>query len=339
MRMHTFPGQVVAVFTPSPCASERARARETGQCNAGHLRRGPLLACAVAVTMLVNCTSSDRSAISTTRPENDPTQLRTIRPQLILFDASGDESWDLYAVSIDGSGLVRLTDEPAPDFDGTCSPDGTRIAYRSERDGNPEIYVMNADGSGELDLTNDPATDYSPSWSPDGTQLAFASDRAGGTANDIYVMNGDGTDVRRVTDSPAIEEYPTWSPDGNRIAFANESTGEIWIVYVDGSGLRNLSSPVGDGTRDDGPAWSPDGTHIAFSSGPEHGRKDVYVMDVDGSHRTRLTASGGASPSWSPDGERIAYSWGSIYLMNRDGSATVRMAVEDLGELNLPDWC
>ncbi len=159
MRMHTFPGQVVAVFTPSPCASERARARETGQCNAGHLRRGPLLACAVAVTMLVNCTSSDRSAISTTRPENDPTQLRTIRPQLILFDASGDESWDLYAVSIDGSGLVRLTDEPAPDFDGTCSPDGTRIAYRSERDGNPEIYVMNADGSGELDLTNDPATD------------------------------------------------------------------------------------------------------------------------------------------------------------------------------------
>lgn len=78
----------------------------------------------------------------------------------ILFDAS-DRDWDIYAVNLDGSGLMRLTNDPAPEFDAMWSPDGKRIAYRSEREGNSEIYVMNADGSHQLNLTNNPASDYS----------------------------------------------------------------------------------------------------------------------------------------------------------------------------------
>ena len=59
------------------------------------------------------------------------------------------------------------------------SPDGTRLAFMSGRDGNPEIYVMNADGSNLRRLTNHPAGDGTPTWSPNGQQLAFVSDRAG----------------------------------------------------------------------------------------------------------------------------------------------------------------
>ena len=60
-----------------------------------------------------------------------------------------------------------LTDNYADDFMHSWSPDGTRIAFGSNRDGNGEIYVMNADGSGQTRLTNNPAEDAVPAWSPE----------------------------------------------------------------------------------------------------------------------------------------------------------------------------
>jgi Tol biopolymer transport system component len=66
----------------------------------------------------------------------------------------------------DGSALVRLTSNRADDFHPSWSPDGTRLAFTSERDGNRELYVMNADGSGLSRLTDDPAEDSQPVWSP-----------------------------------------------------------------------------------------------------------------------------------------------------------------------------
>ncbi len=73
---------------------------------------------------------------------------------------------EIYAMNVDGSGLTRLTDNLATDSGPAWSPDGTRIAFGSTRDGNNEIYVMNADGSGQTRLTNNPAGDFIPAWSP-----------------------------------------------------------------------------------------------------------------------------------------------------------------------------
>ena len=70
------------------------------------------------------------------------------------------------------------------------SPDGTKIAFQSNRDGNFEIYVMNADGSGQTRLTTNEANDVHPDWSPSGDRLVFLSFRDGGS--EIYVMNPDG---------------------------------------------------------------------------------------------------------------------------------------------------
>jgi tricorn protease-like protein len=97
----------------------------------------------------------------------------------IVFDDDGADAW---SVNADGSSRRRLTSDPAPEFDPSWSPDGTKIAYRSEvmnlgGNGNSEIYVMNADGSEQVNLTRDPAQDYSPAWSPDGRTISFASDR------------------------------------------------------------------------------------------------------------------------------------------------------------------
>jgi len=91
------------------------------------------------------------------------------------------------------------------------SPDGTRIAFQSNRDGNYEIYVMDADGSNQTNLTNNPADDMFPVWSPDGTKIAFMSNRDGNW--EIYVMNADGSNQTNLTNNIGDDMYPMWSPD------------------------------------------------------------------------------------------------------------------------------
>jgi len=71
---------------------------------------------------------------------------------------------DIYSVAIDGSKLLNLTNHPDEDWSPAWSPDGSLIAFQTDRDGNWEIYYMNADGSGQTNLTNDPADDEMPYW-------------------------------------------------------------------------------------------------------------------------------------------------------------------------------
>jgi Tol biopolymer transport system component len=242
------------------------------------------------------------------------------------------------------------------------SPDGGKIAFYSERDGNAEIYVMDADGANVVRLTDSPSDEGYPAFSPDGRRISFDSDRDG--AFEIYTMNVDGTDVRRLTYSSANDVSAAWSPDGAEIAWMSNRSGqfEVWLMNADGSDQRQFTGSVApsEGTHWF-PQWSPDGNRLAF-----HVNRDVYTVGLDGSEYTRLTIDpdNGMVPSWvpgldrivfmswrtgateihimrtesidprvSPDGRRIVYTWvpaggagpKHLMLMNLDGSEATQL--------------
>ncbi len=257
----------------------------------------------------------------------------------------------IYAMSANGADAARLISSTTYTRYGhpSWSPDGTKIAFHSDRDGNDELYVMSADGSGVTRLTNNAAVDGVPAWSPDGTKIAFVSSRDG--RNEIYVMNPDGSGVTRLSSEEEEEQQPSWSPDGTRIAFISARDGhyDIYEMNVDGSGITRLTNDP-SGTFE--PSWSPDGTRIAFRSNRD-GNAQIYVMNADGSGATRLTNNYDSDwqPTWSPDGSRIAFTknvygcddydcWDftSIYVINADGSGLTQLIGTNTGLDSDPAW-
>ncbi len=300
-----------------------------------------------------NCTVAAPNPVTVTVAGGDTIPVSfavlCVRTQRIAFATA--YYFSIYVMNATGGDAAPLISSATSTEYGhpTWSPDGTRIAFQSSRDGNEELYVMNGDGSGLTRLTNNAAFDGEPAWSPDGAKIAFLTTRDGSAA--IYVMNADGSGVTRLTNSPGADADPAWSPDGTKIAFTSNRDGnyEIYVMNADGSGVTRLTN---NPARDGWPSWSPDGTRIAFQS-ERDGNSQLYVMNADGSGVSRLTNNSDSDwqPAWSPDGSRIAFTknvqgcdyydcWDftSIYVVNADGSGLTQLIGTNTGQDTDPAW-
>jgi len=217
---------------------------------------------------------------------------------------------DIYIMNVDGSSLTRLISlEGIVLFSPVFSPDGRRIAFAFCLIGAPgligapevllkpcQIEIMDADGSHLTRLTKPPGNAIEPAFSPDGRKIVFTrvDPRPGelGDHTQIDIMNVDGSHRVRLIDPPGGAVSPTFSRDG-RIAFV--STSGIYTMNVDGSHVTRLPAP--DGMPRGAiahPKFSPDGRKIAFSyfdyeQWTSRPTWQIYIMDADGSHLTRLT--------------------------------------------------
>ena len=176
------------------------------------------------------------------------------------------------------------------------SPDGGRIAFTSNLNGNAEIYVANADGKNHKQLTFHRGIDTSPAWNPASGHIAFTSDRSGNPM--IYVMNNDGTNERRLTFVGEYNESAAWSPNGSKLAYVSRS-GNIFDVYVMEMD-SGVTTRLTQGERsNENPCWSPDSRHITFASN-RTGRYQIWSMLYDGTKLRQLTRDGNnTSPSWA----------------------------------------
>lgn len=243
--------------------------------------------------------------------------------------SQGADQLEIWVWPVDGSGEVRVADlaaEAAPAW----SPDGQKLVFASDRDGDRDIYVVNVDGSDLTNLTDDADRDGDPAWSPDGTQLAFTEPEG------VSIMRLDGSGTRPLTTIGGAS--PVWSPDGRQIAF--KEAGEIAVRDADGSDLRIVSLQRGNTTLTFAgpPAWSPDGSRIAFAS---LSSRTVWVVNADGSGLRKVAADLVDDPSfnlvtppaWSPDGIALAFVCGrgsfEICTVNADGSNEVQITDND----------
>jgi Tol biopolymer transport system component/serine/threonine protein kinase len=232
----------------------------------------------------------------------------------------------------------------------------SQIAFMSDRlgpdssghVGHQEVFLMNPDGSGQTQLTHSDGLLHGPAISPDGRLVAYGSRYL--DISEIFVVDvngGEPVQVTHMSERLLGAMAPSWSPDGKRLAFSTVVRPHIWVIDLDGKGLRQLTDNVAPDTR---PVWSPRGDKIAFMS-TRDGAPEIYVMNADGRNPVRLTfgavarsgrATWAGRPSWSPDGCKIAFSSNrdgnlEIYVTNVDGSGLTRLTSDSADDVH-PSW-
>jgi Tol biopolymer transport system component len=273
---------------------------------------------------------------------------------------------EIFAFNPDGSDPRQLTFDPGTDIEPTVSPDGTRVAWTSTREGgDQEIWIMYQDGSGARRLTFTPGEDRPGTFSPDGTQLAFQTGRfpappgPGHSALEIARMNIDASNFVRLTNNNFQDSFAHWSPLGDRIAFTtNRDTppdavaglSNFFEVYTmnatDGSNPVNVTNALGEDSHSH---WSPDGSQLTFHSrrdfvpSPGGVQVEIYRSNANGSNPVRLTGPDqlfDIFPVWSPDGTKIAWMHdfpSDVWVMNTDGSSKVNITNTPVDESRC-DW-
>jgi len=233
-------------------------------------------------------------------------------PGLLVFSSTRhSEHADLYLRRTDGGAVIQLTNDAFDNIQPAFSPDGRRVAFASNRNGNWDIFVL--DLAAERRLT------------------ASRETVAGGGAQDALLdpeSRDAGRQLLQVTDSDDQEVHPTWSPDGRQVAYSCLSSRsgrwEIFVVSVDAGTRRRML--VVEGLF---PVWSRMG-RLAFqrARNRDDGWFGIWTVAVDGDRVSRPAevASGAdwaaIGPAWGQGGSRLVFA-----TVNRDRLTRSRASV------------
>ncbi len=229
--------------------------------------------------------------------------------RLIAYTVRSENGLDIWTVNPLDLSTRNLTNGNSQNLNPSWSHDGSKLAFKTYRDGNWEIYVIDANGTNLINLSNDPSDDEYPKWSPDGSKIAFISNRGGN--EDIYVMNSDGTNVVNISNDVGDSIMPVWSPTSESLAYLS---GDNDLRQIEIHDLKQGTATNYQNTSHvNFMSWSRNGNFIAFSSfiDSNSGASEIYVLDVQRRLIIKMTATQDTNlqPYWSPVGEFVLY-WG-----------------------------
>jgi eukaryotic-like serine/threonine-protein kinase len=236
----------------------------------------------------------------------------------VVYASKASGNWDLYLQRVGGKNPRNLTaDSTADDTQPAFSPDGERLAFRSERD-RGGIFVMGATGESVKRLTD---FCYHPAWSPSGREIACSTHNIEDPndrtleRSDIWIVNATSGEKRQLTgEAVGDAAQPQWSPTGARIAYWSRRKGgqrDIWTIPAVGGVPVAVTD---DAAFDWNPVWAPDGRYLYFAS-DRGGQMNLWRVPIEertgsvtGPPESITTPSPYAQHlSFSGDGRRAVY--------------------------------
>jgi TolB protein len=286
---------------------------------------------AIAAALTLSATTTDTATpdlISSNTPSPGPTeelpadlsQVKMTGSAFLSIYEAGHAH--LFAFLLNEMSFLRLTMGDWEDITPAVSPDGTKLAFASNRSGHWDLYVMSLMDGRINQLTDTPEYKANPSWSPDGQWLAYESYQTDIDQGNLEIVLRpvDGSqNAIRLTDDPAADFSPTWSPAGRKIAFVSSRSGdlEIWLADLDKT-LDRFQNISRDARSDeDHPTWSPDGNKLAWASTSADGINMLRIWDLARPDDEAQELECGDWPVWDPTGERLltVYSSPNAYYL------------------------
>ena len=213
------------------------------------------------------------------------------------------KTYDIFIGNSKGSNLKRLTETYGYDAECVFSPDGKKILFTSDRDGDLELYEMDTEGKNVKRLTNSLGYDGGAFYSLDGKKICFRARVITDSVElknyqeklkeglieprylELFVMNADGSDRRQITNNGAANFCPYFTPDGKKIIFASNMDDpkgrnfELYLINLDGTDLERITyNPTFDGF----PMFSNDGKRLVFCSNRNNKKENetnVFVAE------------------------------------------------------------